>query len=72
VCCSVEDAAQATESIEPTKKPFLNNCRCATASSSLSVARRAIPDSVEEHRSLSFIAFGGPQVKAGLSPGWAS
>jgi hypothetical protein len=44
---SVEDAAQAIESIEPTKKPLLNNCRCAATSSSLSVARRAIPDSVE-------------------------
>jgi hypothetical protein len=28
--------------------------------------------SVEEHRRLSFIAFGGPQAKAELSPGWAS
>jgi hypothetical protein len=27
---------------------------------------------VEEHRRLSFIAFGGPWAKAGLSPGWAS
>jgi len=61
--------AQATESIEPTKKPFLNNCRCAAASSSLSVARRAIPDSVEEHRRLSFIAVGGPQAKAGRPAG---
>jgi hypothetical protein len=28
--------------------------------------------SVEEHRRPSFIAFGGPQVKAGLSPGYPS
>jgi hypothetical protein len=28
--------------------------------------------SVEEHRTGSFIAFGGQQVKAGLPPGWAS
>jgi len=34
--------------------------------------RRAIRDSVEEHRRPSFIAFGGPQARAGLSPGWAS
>jgi len=27
---------------------------------------------VEEHRRLSFIAFGGPHANAGLSPGWAS
>jgi hypothetical protein len=27
---------------------------------------------VEEHRRLSFIAFGGRPDKAGLSPGWAS
>jgi hypothetical protein len=26
----------------------------------------------EFHRKLSFIASGGPQVRAGLSPGWAS
>jgi hypothetical protein len=29
-------------------------------------------DSVEGICRLSFIAFGGPQAKAGLSPGWAS
>jgi hypothetical protein len=28
--------------------------------------------SAEEHGRLSFIALGGPQAKAGLSPGWAS
>jgi len=28
--------------------------------------------SAEEHRRLSFIAFGGPRATAGLSPGWAS
>jgi hypothetical protein len=27
---------------------------------------------VEKHRRLSFIAYGGPQARAGLSPGWAS
>jgi hypothetical protein len=28
--------------------------------------------SVEEYCQLRFIAFGGPQAKAGLLPGWAS
>jgi hypothetical protein len=28
--------------------------------------------SLEERRRLSFITFGDPQAKAGLSPGWAS
>jgi hypothetical protein len=42
---SVEDVAQATESIELTKKPFLKKLPMCGASSSLSVARRAIPDS---------------------------
>jgi hypothetical protein len=27
---------------------------------------------VEKHRKLSFLAFAGPQGKAGPSPGWAS
>jgi hypothetical protein len=41
----------------------------AGRASSPLVARRDRPGSVEEHRRSSFIAFGGSQGQAGLSPG---